>query len=187
IKQSIVIAREGSDLNKQLIAYIVSDEELNTIYLRDQLKVFLPTYMIPEYFIQLDNIPLNSNGKIDKNILLNENLSVLSSGVEYYEPRNEIEMKMVNIIASELERKYEDVGIDDNFFDLGGTSLKMIKILSKINSEFGLDVKIILLFQYPTIRSLTQKIFYEETIVEKSSSEDENISEYLDDIINLMN
>ena len=187
IKQSVVIAREGNDLNKQLIAYIVSDEELNTIYLRDQLKVFLPTYMIPEYFIQLDNIPLNSNGKIDKNILLNENLSVLSSGVEYYEPRNEIEMKMVNIIASELERKYEDVGIDDNFFDLGGTSLKMIKILSKINSEFGLDVKIILLFQYPTIRSLTQKIFYEETIVEKSSSEDENISEYLDDIINLMN
>ncbi len=155
IKEAVVIAREDPSNNKYLCAYIVAESELAVSELRDYISKKLPEYMIPSYFIQLDKMPLNPNGKIDRK-QLPEPGGDLNTQATYEAPRNEIEMKLMEIWRKVLEGGR--IGIHDNFFELGGHSLKAINILLLINQEFGLTISINELFERQTIAKMADLI-----------------------------
>ncbi|MDP4146799.1 MAG: amino acid adenylation domain-containing protein, partial [Bacillota bacterium] len=155
IKDTVVIDRQDKDGDKYLCAYVVSNREITITELREHLSKELPDYMIPAYFIQLENIPLTPNGKIDRKALP-EPEGDINTGVEYIAPRNEIEEKIVKVWNQVL--RVEKIGIDDNFFALGGTSLKAIQIVSTIHMELNSELPVSELFNTPTIRQIGEYI-----------------------------
>lgn len=120
------------------MCYLTSQEELNIPSIKSNLKVFLPDYMIPTYFVRLKEMPLTLNGKIDGMALTNpENLELIS-GIQYVAPRNEIEEKLVKIWIEVLGIK--KIGINDNFFELRGNSLTATKLISLMHKEFEIKI-----------------------------------------------
>ncbi|MDP4147320.1 MAG: amino acid adenylation domain-containing protein, partial [Bacillota bacterium] len=154
IKEAVVIDRADKEGNKHLCAYVVSDKEITVTELREHLAKELPDYMIPAYFIQLENIPLTPNGKINRKALP-EPEGEINIGVEYAAPRNEVEEKIVKVWSEILG--VEKIGIDDNFFVLGGHSIKALDLASKLNG-LNISLKVSEVYTYPTIRKITDFI-----------------------------
>ena len=127
----------------------------------------LPSYMIPSYFIELKEFPLTSNGKLDKKALPLPSESSASKTV-FTPTRNSVDESIVKIWIQVLER--ENIGIKDNFFDLGGHSLKATRVLSKIHEEFGIKIDLKNLFIDPTVEHLSN---YIETMQWMESKNDE--------------
>lgn len=154
IKEAVVIDRVDKEGSKYLCAYITGDRLLETAELRDYLNNELPDYMIPSYFIQLDKIPLTSNGKTDRKALPEPDGSIVAS-TEYEAPRNDIEEKLVTIWQEVL--KVERVGIKDNFFELGGDSIKAIQISARMQ-RYGYKLQIRNLLKCPSIGELSKYV-----------------------------
>ncbi len=157
VKEAAVITRDDGD-SKELAAYFVSDDaELNAVILREYLKQTLPDYMIPSYFVRLEKLPLMPNGKIDRKALPALFKAGTDSGTEeYLAPRNETEQKLAEIWQEILE--VERIGIRDNFFNLGGHSLKMVRMISQIHHKMGLEIALREVFAHPTIEKLSEQI-----------------------------
>jgi amino acid adenylation domain-containing protein len=151
ISQAVVIAKENESGEKELVAYLTSNVEQNTSDLKVYLEKTLPTYMLPGYFVQLEVMPLTANGKIDKKSLPDPEGLRLTSGVEYVAPRNETEAKLVKIWEEVLQR--ESIGVKDDFFALGGHSLKALKVVFRVNEEFKIGIKIVNLFNTSSIEN----------------------------------
>ncbi|NEU28318.1 non-ribosomal peptide synthetase, partial [Paenibacillus polymyxa] len=135
----------------QLVAYYVAEREVSAGKLRSLLGEELPNYMVPSYFIQLEQMPLTPNGKIDRKALPAPEGS-LQSGADYVAPRTALEQTLASIWQGVLGAK--SVGILDNFFDLGGDSIKAIQVSSRLlQAGYKLDMKD--LFQYPSISLLS--------------------------------
>ena len=152
IVQAVVsITGEGSE--QQLTAYIkYSDEAADASVIRNWLQEKLPEYMVPSLWVTLAEIPLTPNGKVDRKQLpvpLSSARSVRGAGLS---PRNHIESSLAAIWGEVLG--LEQVGVRDNFFDLGGHSLRLIRVHSKIRESVDREVAVIDLFRYPTIESL---------------------------------
>ncbi len=156
IESVTVVASENDSNGKYLIGYFKAEQTLMLSDVRIALKEVLPEYMIPSFFIQMDKLPLMPNGKIDKNALPNPDESEFSTGIEYVGPRNEIEAKLVKIWQEVLQR--ENIGIKDDFFALGGNSLKGIKVVSQINKVFDASVKIGNIFTASTVEEIGYNI-----------------------------
>ncbi|WP_051569069.1 non-ribosomal peptide synthase/polyketide synthase [Alkaliphilus transvaalensis] len=154
IKDAVIIDLVEAD-HKYLIAYIMTEREYSLTELREGLRKNLPDYMIPSYFITLDQIPLNHNGKVDRKALPKPS-GVIETGAVYESPRNELEEKLVSLWKEVLG--VDKVGINDNFFELGGHSIKLIKLVSLINKELGINVEIVTALQKPTIKEFTESI-----------------------------
>ena len=155
IKEAVVIAKEDEEGNKYLCAYIVCEYNTGVSELREYLSRELPEYMIPSYFIQMDKMPLTSNGKIDRKALP-ETDGNINTGEKYIAPRNEIEEKLVKIWSKLLKSK--EISIDNDFFDLGGHSLKVTKLIAEINKEFNVEMSFTEVFDKPTIRDMAAYI-----------------------------
>ncbi|MCK4259319.1 MAG: amino acid adenylation domain-containing protein [Halanaerobiales bacterium] len=154
VKEAAVVVKENSEKEDYVCAYVVSDTELRELDLKSYLKESLPEYMVPAYFVQLDKMPLTHNGKLNRNVLPEPNLDSIL--VEYVAPRNEIEAQLVEIWSQVLG--IEGIGVYDNFFDLGGNSLKAIKVISRINKYLGVEVPLKSIFEKRTIESLYTEI-----------------------------
>ncbi|WP_459209767.1 amino acid adenylation domain-containing protein [Aquimarina rhabdastrellae] len=152
VESNIVVVREKDQGNKELIAYFTGSDKLSFEYLQSELKEILPNYMIPSYFVQIDEFPVTSNGKIDKRNLPSPEQQGISSNIEYVAPRNKIEHELVSIWEEVLKR--EKIGIDDNFFELGGHSIKSIKLLNTIRKSFEKSIALEDIFSSTTIREL---------------------------------
>ncbi|MBN1050271.1 non-ribosomal peptide synthetase [Clostridium botulinum] len=164
INKVAVIVREINN-DKSLYAYYVGDIEYTVEDLRMNLANYIPVYMIPSYFIKVDEIPLNSNGKIDKKCLMDKKIT-LKMESNYEASRNKLEEKLVKIWNEVLG--IEKIGINDNFFDLGGHSLKAMTLISKIHKETNKEVPLKELFKYPTIKGISKFIeSAEESIYSK--------------------
>ena len=148
ICQAFVVHRENNNGNKELIAYLTGNEKLNISTIRNFLNHELPDYMIPSYFIQIKSLPLNINGKVDKTALPDPDTFGMDIGTEYEPPKNELESQLVHSWEQVLNRK--PIGINDNFFALGGDSIKAIQIISHLKQK-KLKLEIRNLFLYPTI------------------------------------
>ncbi len=181
IKEAIVSVVKNEGLDNQLTAYIVADVEQNASLLRKYLSGKLPDYEIPSYFIQIDEIPVTSNGKVNLKALPSPFDTAMSTSAAYVAARNEVEKKLVEIFSRVLMRNPSTVGINDNFFDLGGNSIKLIQALNEINNEFKMDMKPVMLFQYANISDLSDNVFLQPLQVESDS--DTNIANEIEDLI----
>lgn len=150
VQEAVVIDREDQQGDKYLVAYYVTDDELTIGELREHLVKELPEYMVPSYMIRLDRMPLTSNDKVDRRALPDPDYSMVSSEV-YIAPRDEKEAILVKVWQDVL--KVERVGIRDNFFNLGGDSIKAIQILSRLNA-YKLKLEMKDLFNHPIIEEL---------------------------------
>jgi bacitracin synthase 3 len=148
IKDAIVIGRQAKNGDKYLCAYIVSDKKLPTSQLREYLSKTLPDHMIPPYFVQLDQIPMAKQNKVDRKMLP---APVLTTEKGYIPPRNAAEKKLVETWEHVLGRT--PIGIDENFFINGGDSIKTIQVISRMNKT-GYELKMKDIFQHPTIAEL---------------------------------
>jgi acyl carrier protein len=155
INEAVVVQKKEETGDRFLCGYIVSDQSLDAPVLRDYLADKLPDYMIPWFFMQLDRLPLTPNGKIDR-----KSLPEPESGgtAEYIPPRDEMEEELVKMWAEVLSVKNEKIGIDTDFFDLGGNSLKAIILVSRIKKTFSAHVSLEDIFNIQTIRGLGQHI-----------------------------
>ncbi|KEK20755.1 non-ribosomal peptide synthetase, partial [Bacillus gaemokensis] len=154
VRESIVVARENEDGLKQLCAYFVGDESLTVGQLREAMSQELPDYMIPSYFVQLAQMPLTPNGKIDRKALPEPEQN-LQTGTEYVAPQTPIEEMLVSIWQTVLG--VPQIGVLDNFFDLGGDSIKSIQVSSRLyQAGYRVDMKN--LFKYSTVSSLSPHV-----------------------------
>ncbi|MFT5823205.1 MAG: amino acid adenylation domain-containing protein [Crocinitomix sp.] len=166
-----VIAKLNENNENELVAYLTSNELQNSSDLREFLKKVLPDYMLPGHFVQLDQMPLTSNGKVDKKALPSPAGLGVSSGTEFVAPTTETEKMMVQIWEDVLQR--QNIGIKDDFFVLGGHSLNAIKTISKMNKEFETGLKITNIFTTPTIEELAANIDFalnQKNIKQKSKN-----------------
>jgi amino acid adenylation domain-containing protein len=149
-------------------AYISAAEELQSSELRAYLARELPDYMIPAHFVQVERIPLTPGNKVDKKALANCTRT-LEPEATYVPPKNEQETAMVEIWKQALQTRR--VGINDNFFDLGGNSLKIIEVRSTIQQEFNVDIPVVKMFRFPTVRTLVEYLHQEEQAVRDREQE----------------
>lgn len=176
IKQTVVLAREDESGNKYLCAYIVfdssllnvNDQETSLQELKKHLDTLLPNYMVPAYFITMEQMPLLVSGKIDRAALPAPDRKAAVSVGNYTAPRNELEQLLVTIWEEVLG--IEQVGIDHNFFELGGDSIRAIQISSKLNS-YGYALKMKDLFQNPEISKLTKFVRLEHREIDQGPVE----------------
>jgi tyrocidine synthetase-3 len=159
IRETVIVDKLDSQGDKYLCAYFVADEEVNVEELRAQLSHELPDYMVPSFFVQLEQMPLTSNGKTDRKALPEPDRSVYT-GLGYVAPRNEVEEKLVPIWSKVLN--VVTVGVEDDFFALGGHSLKILAVIKEINKLFGKDYTASTLFLNPTISQLAYEIMNEQ-------------------------
>jgi amino acid adenylation domain-containing protein/non-ribosomal peptide synthase protein (TIGR01720 family) len=167
IKDVVVTAYQWGD-DKSLCAYIVpfssesasTEQELSTdttaVELREYLSGCLPDYMIPSYYVKLEVMPLTPNGKIDRKAL--SKLEILETGEDYIAPRDEVERKLELIWSEVLRVESEKIGIDANFFRLGGHSLRATVLISWIHKELSVRIPLTEIFNKPTIRELARYI-----------------------------
>ncbi|QDX92246.1 amino acid adenylation domain-containing protein [Brevibacillus laterosporus] len=149
IKEAVVIAKADESHTKYLCAFIISDEQVDTSVLRQYLANELPDNMVPSYFLQIDRIPLNQNGKTDRKKL--ESLEIMTTEVEYVPPTNEMEQKVADMWVDIF--KVEKISIDSNFFDIGGHSLRAAKLMAEIYKECHVEISLAELFEKTTIRA----------------------------------
>jgi acyl carrier protein len=156
------VAREDGQGDKRLVAYFVNagEKTITVNDLRGYLRERLPEYMIPAAFVALPSLPLTPNGKLNRLALpAPENLRP-ELEVEYVAPRTEPEQIIARIWQEVLH--VEKPGVNDNFFDLGGNSLLLVRVHSKLREAFGKEISLIEMFRYPTINLLVKLVGQEE-------------------------
>jgi len=161
VQDSIVVVRKNRINENFLCAYIVKIKQTTTWELREHLLASLPQYMIPDHFIELSEIPLTSNGKVDKTLLPEPEMDVhVVSGVVDY--RNQEEEQLVDAIAKILSVNM--VSIKQNFYHLGGDSIKAIQIASLLN-EHGYKLKVKDVLTYPVIEEMALHMKRNEAVI----------------------
>ena len=156
LRDALVLVREDAPGDKRVVAYVVPrDGEGAAVQpdgLRSALRAHLPEHLVPSAFVVLKQLPLNANGKVDRAALPLPG-GESGAGIEAAaEPRSELERRIATVWCEMLQR--EPVGVRDNFFDLGGHSLLLVRTHARLRKELGLDCKVVDLFTYPTIESL---------------------------------
>ncbi|MBF0518230.1 MAG: amino acid adenylation domain-containing protein [Nitrospirae bacterium] len=153
VKDAAVIATDSDSTEKELTAFIILNNTLNESQLRDYLSQTLPDYMIPTGFEFIEKFPFTANGKIDRKTLATYKKSSTSVTQDsFIAPRNRLENATASIWQSVLG--HERIGIRDNFFTLGGHSLKAMLIMSKIHKELSIELTLREIMENPTIESL---------------------------------
>ena len=155
IKEAAVIAKEDKNKIKFLSAYLVTGKKVEVADIRDYLIQNLPDYMVPGQYIELERMPLTPNGKVDR-----KKLRDMTTGVkietQYVPPRNELDEQLTRIWQEEFE--LEKVGIKDNYFNIGGDSIRSIRLVNVMNDTMGYSLKIVDLYTYSTIEELSDYI-----------------------------
>jgi amino acid adenylation domain-containing protein len=158
IRQAVVIAREDRTRGKGLVAYVVLEarKASNTRDLREYLRVKLPDYMVPSSFAFLDALPLSPNGKVDRKALPEPDQRRPELKRAFVAPRTPVEEALAEIWSQLLE--VEEVGVHDDFFELGGQSLLAGQVVSRAQKIFEVEVSLRVLFEHPTIAGLAAQI-----------------------------
>ena len=159
IRQAVVEVREDLPGDKRIVAFVVGAPRSTLVVnrLREHLKEQLPDVMIPSAFVELDALPLTPNGKVDRRALqapLGSRESIPQCETQYVGPRTPTELVLAQIWGEILDLK--DVGVYDNFFQLGGHSLRATQLASRIHSLFGIEPPLHRLFENSTIAGLAQ-------------------------------
>ncbi|WP_438036030.1 amino acid adenylation domain-containing protein [Sorangium sp. So ce204] len=165
VREAVVVAREDVPGERRLVAYVVpaqagltsaGSEETGRFRdeLRAGLKAVLPEYMVPAVYVLLDGLPLTANGKVNRKALPVPERSHVQTG--YVAPRNEIERKLAEIWSDVLG--VERVGVHDRFFDLGGHSLLLTRMASRIRGDLAVDLSLRTLFEAGSVEELARVV-----------------------------
>ncbi|HEY5853267.1 MAG TPA: amino acid adenylation domain-containing protein [Aldersonia sp.] len=157
-----VIAREDETLGAQLVAYVVPETEIDTDAVAASLAAALPSYMVPAALVVLDALPLNVNGKLDRKALP----APVFAAREFRAPQNPVQRAVAEVFAEVLGvgaseatgNPTQRVGLDDDFFALGGNSLLATKTVSLLRDRLGADVPVMALFTAPTVAGLAEAV-----------------------------
>jgi amino acid adenylation domain-containing protein len=160
-----------NDTNKKLCAYFVSNHDIDIKQIKGNLKKYLPMYMIPAFFIRVDKIPLSPNGKIDERLLPKPDASSLVPEA-FSKPATDLEKELFNIWADVLQEF--NFGVDSEFIDVGGDSLSIIQIVSKISLKYQIEIPISIMNESLTIKKMTEYI-QTHTRAYKDITKSENI------------
>jgi acyl carrier protein len=158
VRESLVLAREDRPGNKRLVAYLLPENDIDpdAQELRAFLRQKLPEYMVPSAYVTLEAFPLTANGKIDRRALPAPDASARQIGSDFIGPRTPGEEILAEIWAEILG--IEQVGVQDNFFDLGGNSLLAVKMISRLCQALDIELSLGKVFAQPTIEGLAQLI-----------------------------
>lgn len=154
VRDAAVVAREDGERNKLLCAYVVWHGEPQEAELRAHLSSRLPDYMVPAFLVTLDRIPLKATGKVDL-AKLPPPQDDLAAGRPFIAPRTGPERRLSKIWGRVLER--ERVGVHDNFFEIGGDSLRATIMIARANKEFAASVALSAVFDNPTVAELARR------------------------------
>jgi len=154
VRKCVVIVLEESYQDKRLVAYLlpIKGQVIDHIELRTFITDRLPNYMIPSAFVQLETMPLNPNGKIDRNSLPAPDHKRPEPEETFVAPKDQMELQLTSIWEQVLG--IQSIGVRDNFFDLGGHSLLAVRLFAQIEKIFGQNIPLTILFQAPTIEQL---------------------------------
>ena len=153
IKECTVTLYEKNGTS-ELAAYFTSDESIDITRLKNHLNRFLPNYMIPSHFIQLEKIPLSASGKVNKNLLPAP--AVLLKNKIFRNPQDEIELLILRICTNVLKK--ENINLEDNFFEIGGHSLNAVRVISQIQKELNIDLALKEIFYNPILINIAEKV-----------------------------
>jgi amino acid adenylation domain-containing protein len=165
VKDAAVVLQESDDphagnrkSDRQLVAYVIADEDRQTLadLLHGYLSTCLPDYMMPASFVILEKLPLTPNGKVDYQALPKVRDSASNRRVPIVPPRNDIEVKLCDIFAEVLGRT--QIGIEENFFRIGGHSLLAAQVAARIREAFGVAFELRTFLESPTIAGLAKEI-----------------------------
>ena len=150
IREAVAVANEDSN-GTRLVAYVCTAEgqTINSIQIREKLGQTLPDYMVPSVVVELDKLPLNANGKVDRKALPEPEIN---TGTEYEAPKGEVEATLASIWSEVLD--VERIGRHDNFFELGGHSLIATMLISRVRAVTGVDVPLRQVFESPSLQGL---------------------------------
>ncbi len=156
---SCLITVTGTQANdKQLVAYIEQTANgVSLAELRQLLASALPPHMLPAVIIEMTDWPLTANGKIDQRALPTPEMAILDT-TEYRAPSNEIERQLVLLWGQMLQIEHDKLSIDVNFFETGGHSLLAVRLADELRNYFLKDIKVSLIFEFPTIATLAQAL-----------------------------
>lgn len=158
VEASLVVGREDSTGDKHLVAYIVpvppSQPAENA--LREFLRISLPEYMVPAVFVPLAALPLGPHGKLDRAALPAPDGANILRQHDFVAPRTPLEDRLARILSGLLH--LEQVGIEDNFFLLGGHSLLGTQVINRVRDAFGVELSLRSLFEAPTVAGLSAEI-----------------------------
>ena len=154
VSDAVVTVREDVANDKRLVAYIVAPDRPAglTDSLKAHLEAHLPQYMIPAQLVPIERLPLTANGKLDRNALPAPDQTHQDNKTPYIAPRTPTEKTLTQIWAEAL--RIATPGVNDNFFDSGGDSLKAAQVVTEVRSAFGVDAGMRHLFERPTIAGL---------------------------------
>jgi amino acid adenylation domain-containing protein len=173
VQASAVVARPDATGNLRLLGYVVSRGHAQTTSgsLRALVRKHLPDYMVPAIFVGVGSLPLTPNGKIDRDALPEPDATNTLPDENYAAPRTTLEEKLASIVANLLG--VQRVGVEDNFFLIGGHSLFGAQLIASIQDSFGVELSLASIFDLPTPAELAREI--ERLIMAKldSMSEDE--------------
>ncbi|MGZ4122551.1 MAG: amino acid adenylation domain-containing protein, partial [Tumebacillaceae bacterium] len=155
VSEALALGETTADGETYLCAYVVADESLSIQELKGDLARELPSYMVPTFIVRLDSMPHTPNGKTDRKALPKPDGFGLVTE-EYVAPQRETEIKLAALWQDVLG--VERVGLHDNFFDLGGHSLKAVQLISKLAKHMEVELALTDLFNYPTLQELAQQI-----------------------------
>jgi acyl carrier protein len=156
LREAVVMAREEAAGDKRLVAYYISVGGVVEVEeLRQYLLARLPEYMVPAAYVQLDQMPLTANGKLDRKALPAPDGDAYAVR-GYEEPLGEIEAAVAEIWMELL--KLKRVGRHDNFFDIGGHSLLAVRLISRLRKNLNVEVAMADLFAHPSLATLSERI-----------------------------
>ncbi|NSL85720.1 LLM class flavin-dependent oxidoreductase [Chitinophaga sp. Mgbs1] len=185
ITAAVVMAKQVHQEEKELIAYIVTAQEPDTAAIRAALLQKLPAYMVPGYYMQLSSLPLTPNGKVDRKQLPEYRQKGPGTVRQHVAAANEVEQKLVDIWSELLGR--DDIGTHDNFFDLGGNSIKIVRMVMTINKIFDKKLSVAMAFRFTTINMLSKYLTEEHVITGESDKELDMSVNIMEDTFNLLN
>ena len=175
IREVKVLVGQKRSGPKYLCAYFVAEntKESDVSEIREYLADQLPDYMVPAYFVQLEKIPLTPNGKIDRKALPSPEISIEKQVDRCVAPQNDREKMIVAIWKQVME--VEEIGVETNIFELGGNSIDIIKINARVKEAFSVDIPVVMMFRYPTVRSFAQYLNTQSTnqIVDRGEEKQE--------------
>ncbi len=169
VQQAIVVVREDISGDQRLVAYLIansdiseSGESVTNAALRLWLAEHLPQFMIPSAFVMLETFPLTPNGKVDRRALPSPEASGQMASVSFVSPQSGAERAVAEVWCEVL--RIERAGTNDNFFDLGGHSLLVVQLQSKLRERFDREMSLMELFRRPTVGAIAEFLSDTESV-----------------------